>query len=98
MMKKLLSILLAIAFVPVIYFLAIWAQYHDLFVRMYIRNRLNKKGLFPKKFRVFLACGFSYKKLLAFRSAYTNYITSIRAANDDGTFLSFVATFKKEHH
>ena len=91
-------VIFSIAFVPVIYFLAIWAQYHDLFVRMYIRNRLNKKGLFPKKLRVFLACGFSYKKLLAFRRAYTNYIASIRAANDDDTFLSFVATFKKEHH
>ena len=67
------------------------------FVRMYIRNHLSKKGLFPKKFRVFHACGFSYKKLLSFRNAYTDHITSIRSANDDDTFISFVAAFKKNH-
>ncbi len=93
-----IPVMFSVAFLPVIYSLALWAQYHDLFVRMYIRNHLSKKGLFPKKFRVFLACGFSYKKLLSFRTAYTNYITSIRSANDDDTFLSFVAAFKKESH
>lgn len=93
-----IPVMFSVAFLPVIYSLALWAQYHDLFVRMYIRNHLSKKGLFPKKFRVFLACGFSYKKLLSFRTAYTNYITSIRSANDDDAFLSFVAAFKKESH
>ena len=93
-----IPIIFSVAFLPVIYLLALWAQYHDLFVRMYIRNHLSKKGLFSKKLRVFLACGFSCKKLLAFRIAYTNYIVSIRSTNDDDTFLSFIATFNKEHH
>ena len=93
-----IPIIFSVAFLPIIYLLALWAQYHDLFVRIYIRNHLSKKGLFPKKFRVFLACGLSYKRILLFRNAYTGYITSIRSANDDDTFLSFVAAFKKETH
>lgn len=93
-----IPIIFSVAFLPVIYLLALWSQYHDLFVRMYIRNHLSKKGLFPKKFRVFLACRLSYKRILSFRNAYTGYITSIRSANDDDTFLSFVATFQKETH
>lgn len=93
-----IPIIFSVAFLPIIYLLALWAQYHDLFVQICIRNHRSKKKLFPKKFRVFLACGFSYKKLLAFRTAYTNYITSIRSANDDDSFLAFVADFKKECH
>lgn len=92
-----IPIIFSIAFLPIIYLLAVWAQYHDLFVRIYIRNHISKNGLRIKEAKIFLACGLSYKKLLSFRNAYTDYIVSIRSANDDEDFFSFIEKFKKEH-
>ena len=85
----------AVAFLPVVYALAVIAKYHDLFVKLYIRNHMNKDGLGRKKRKVFLACGLSYRKIQLFEKAYSQYISTICAANDDDSFYDFVADFKK---
>ena len=84
----------AVAFLPVVYALAVTAKYHDLFVRLYIRNHMNKDGLGRKKRKVFLACGLSYRKIQLFEQAYSQYISTICAANDDDSFFDFVKEFK----
>lgn len=83
------------AFLPIVYALAVTAKYHDLFVRLYIRNHISKKGLRSKKKAVLCACGISYKKLLKFEQAYARYISKIRAANDDDSFFEFISDFKR---
>ena len=93
-----IPVIFSVAFLPVIYLLAVWAQYHDLFVRLYIRNHISKQGLFIKKINVFLACGLSYKKLLSFRKSYTDYIASTCSANDNEDFFVFVKSFKKRNY
>ena len=90
-----IPIIFSVAFLPVVYFLAVKGQYHDLFVLVRIRNIDGEKMLSLKKRKIFMACGLSYKKLLNFRKAYTTeYIGKVCFGNDDDTFLSFVESFK----
>lgn len=91
-----IPIIFSVAFLPVVYFLAVKGQYHDLFVLVRIRNKDGEKTLSLKKRKIFKTCGLSYKKLLNFRKAYTTeYIGKVCFGNDDDTFLSFVESFKK---
>ena len=91
-----IPIIFSIAFLPVVYFLAVKGQYNDLFVLVCIRNKDGEKALSLKKRKIFSACGLSYKKLLNFRKAYTTeYIGKVCFGNDDDTFLSFVRDFRK---
>lgn len=85
----------SVAFLPVVYALAVTAKYHDLFIRLYIRNHMSRDGLGRKKRKVYLACGLSYRKLQRFEQAYSQYISTICAANDDDSFCDFVADFRK---
>ena len=92
-----IPIIFSVAFLPVVYFLALKGLYHDLFVLIRIRNKENEKMLSLKKKKVFKACGLSYRKVQDFRKAYTTkYIGKVCFGNDDNTFLSFVENFRKE--
>ena len=92
-----IPIIFSVAFLPVVYFLALKGLYHDLFVLIRIRNKENEKMLSLKKKKVFKACGLSYRKVQNFRKAYTTtYIGKVCFGNDDNTFLSFVENFRKE--
>lgn len=84
----------SVAFLPIVYALAVTAKYHDLFVRLYIRNNISNNGLWRKKKAVFCACRISYKKLQKFEQAYSQYISTICAANDDDSFFDFVKEFE----
>ena len=91
-----IPIIFSVAFLPVVYFLAVKGQYHDLFVLVRIRNKDGEKTLSLKKKKIFKVCGLSYKKLLRFRKVYTTeYIGKVCFGNDDETFISFVESFKK---
>ncbi len=91
-----IPIIFSIAFLPVVYFLAVKGLYHDLFVLIRIRNKEDDKILSLKKKKVFGACGLSYRKIQNFRKAYTTeYIGKVCFGNDDDTFLSFVQAFRK---
>ena len=91
-----IPIIFSVAFLPIVYFLAVKGQYHDLFVLVRIRNIDGEKTLSLKTRKIFSACGLSYKQLLNFRKAYTTeYIGKVCFGNDDGTFLAFVQAFKK---
>ena len=91
-----IPIIFSVAFLPVVYFLAVKGQYHDLFVLVRIRNKDGEKTLSLKKRKIFKACGLSYRKLLNFRKAYTTeYIGKVCFGNDDDTFLAFIQTFQK---
>ena len=92
-----IPIIFSVAFLPVVYFLALKGLYHDLFVLIRIRNKENEKMLSLKKKKVFGACGLSYRKVQNFRKAYTTkYIGKVCFGNDDNTFLYFVENFRKE--
>lgn len=91
-----IPIIFSVAFLPVVYFLAVMGRYHDLFVLVRIRNKDGEKTLSLKKRKIFKACGLSYKKLLNFRKVYTTeYIGKVCFGNDDDTFLAFIQTFQK---
>ena len=91
-----IPIIFSVAFLPVVYFLAVKGQYHDLFVLVRIRNKDGEKMLSLKKRKIFKTCGLSYRKLLNFRKAYTTeYIGKVCFGNDDNTFLSFVESYRK---
>lgn len=91
-----IPIIFSVAFLPVVYFLAVKGQYHDLFVLVRIRNKDGEKTLSLKKRKIFKVCGLSYKKLLRFRKVYTTeYIGKVCFGNDDETFISLVESFKK---
>lgn len=91
-----IPIIFSIAFLPVVYFLAVKGLYHDLFVLIRIRNKEDDKILSLKKKKVFGACGLSYRIIQNFRKAYTTeYIGKVCFGNDDDTFLSFVQAFRK---
>ena len=85
----------SVFFLPIVYALAVTAKYHDLFVRLYIRNHMSNDGLGRKKSEVFLACGLSYRKLQRFEQADSQYISTICAANDDDSFYEFVTNFNR---
>ena len=77
--------------------LALIGQYHDLFIRIKIRNKDKDVALRKKKIEVIKSCGLSFKKVQRFSHSYIhNYITSICSANDDNTFLDFIEQFKKD--
>ena len=88
-----IPVIFSVAFLPIVYVLAVTTKYHDLFVRLYIRNYMSKDGLVNKKRKVFIACGLSYRKLQRFEQAYSKYISTICAANDDDSFFDFVKNF-----
>lgn len=91
-----IPVVFSVAFLPVVYFLAVKGLYHDLFVLIRIRNKESKKILSKKRRKVFTVCGLSYKKIQDFRKAYTTeYIGKVCFGNDDDTFLSFVENFRK---
>jgi hypothetical protein len=91
-----IPIIFSVAFLPVVYFLAVKGQYHDLFVLVRIRNKDGEKMLSLKKRKIFKTCGLSYRKLLNFRKAYTTeYIGKVCFGNDDNTFLSFLESYRK---
>ena len=92
-----IPIIFSVAFLPVVYFLAVKALYHDLFVLIRIRNKESDKILALKKRKVFWACGLSYNKIQEFRKVYTTqYIGKICFGNDDDTFLLFIDDFSKK--
>lgn len=92
-----IPIIFSIAFLPIVYLLALIGQYHDLFIRIKIRNKDEEVDLKKKKIEVIKACGLSFKKVQSFSNSYIhNYITSICSANDDNTFLDFIEQFKKD--
>ena len=89
-------VIFSVVFLPIVYFLAVKALYHDLFVLISIRNKASDKILDSKKRRVFMACGLSYHKIQNFRKEYTTqYIGKVCFGNDDDNFLSFVESFKR---
>ena len=89
-------IIFSVAFLPVVYFLAVKALYHDLFVLISVRNKGSDDLLSLKKKEVFMACGLSYRNIQEFRNVYTTlYIGKVCYGNDDDSFLSFVQAFKK---
>lgn len=91
-----IPIVFSIAFLPIVYFIAVKALYHDLFVRIRVRNKDGDEILSVKKKEVFSVCGLSYRKIKQFITAYhTEYIGKVCFGNDDEAFLSFVDDFKK---
>lgn len=96
LMSFFIPVIFSVAYLPVVYMLAVTAKYNDLFVRFYIRNNFSKDGLSRKKKCVFCVCGISYKKIQKFEQAYYHqYITTICSANDDNSFFEFVENLKK---
>ena len=93
-----IPIIFSVAFLPIVYFIAIKGLYHDLFVRIRIRNKDGDKIFSAKKKKVFSVCGLSYRKIKQFITSYhTEYIGKICFGNDDDSFMSFVDKFKKEY-
>lgn len=91
-----IPVLFSIAYLPVIYFVAVKALYHDLFVLILIRNKDGEKVLSKKKKKVRRACGLSYWKIQEFRRTYTHdFIGKICFGNDDDSFFDFVDRFRK---
>ena len=91
-----IPIIFSIVFLPLVYIIAVKALYHDLFVRIRIRNKDSDEILSAKKKKVFSACGLSYRKIKQFITAYhTEYIGKVCFGNDDDSFMSFVDDFKK---
>ena len=91
-----IPIIFSIAFLPVVYTLAVRGKYHDLFVRLKIRNKGDDYQLKTKKKAIVRVCGLSYKKLCEFEHAYySEYIPTICSGNDDETMLQFISNFKK---
>ncbi len=91
-----IPVILSIAFLPVIYLLAIKNLYKELFVFIRIRNKESNQILAIKKRKVFMACRMSYRRIQKFRELYiSEYISKICSANDDETFLIFVENFRK---
>ena len=88
--------LFSVAYLPVIYFFAVKALYHDLFVLMNIRNKDGENVFLQKKKKVRHVCGFSYQRIQKFRRAYTHdYIGKICFGNDDNSFFDFADKFRK---
>ena len=90
-----IPIIFSIAFLPVVYMLAVRGKYHDLFFRIKIRNNGDERDLKIKKKAILRVCGLSYKKLCKFEHGYySEYITAIHSGNDDETLLQFIKNFK----
>lgn len=92
-----IPVLFSIAYLPIIYFVAVKALYHDLFVLILIRNKDGEKVLSKKKKAVRRACGLSYWRIQEFRRTYTHdFIGKICFGNDDNSFFDFVDRFRKD--
>ena len=90
-----IPIIFSIAFLPVVYMLAVRGKYHDLFFRIKIRNNGDERDLKIRKKAILRVCGLSYKKLCKFEHGYySEYITAIHSGNDDETLLQFIKNFK----
>lgn len=73
---------LTVAFLPLIYVLALIMAYETLFIRLSIFIKSNPALLAFARWRVFLACNLNLKKLNKFADLYTKQFTQVKSRKD----------------
>lgn len=74
--------ILTVAFLPLIYVLALIMAYEMLFIRLSIFIKDNPKVLSFARWRIFLACNLNLKKLNRFADLYTKQFTLVKSRKD----------------
>ena len=88
-----IPIVFSIIYLPIAYLLALISSYQNIFSRIVIRNRNNKKIIKRIKLKIFSACGLSFKKIKSFDSEYNKYIVSTCSIFDNDKLEAFIRKF-----
>jgi hypothetical protein len=84
---------LSILYVPVAYFVALYAKYEIIFIRVMLNKKWTNEQIRKKKCEIYKACSWSYKKLLLFEKEYVN---RIYAGISDNEYCALIQNFKKQ--
>lgn len=91
LIEFLIPIILSIIFVPLIFFFAIYSKYEQIYIQMQIKNQIGENEKRYNKWKVFLACLFSYKKLCRFQR---NCIREMYSGMSNNQFNEIIENFK----
>ncbi len=92
-----LPIILSVLYIPVAYFLAVYAKYELLFIRMSSKCPNDKKLIRKRQIEMFLICGLSYEKICRFEKECIKrmYIT-MKNDEFDSVIYELKTLFKSE--
>lgn len=95
----LVSFLIPIAFsalyLPIAYLFAVYAKYQVLFMRMNFKSPKSKKLKRKYRWKVFVACGLSYKQICRFEK---EYVKRLYVSLPEGEFIKLIHDFSKTKH
>lgn len=93
----LVSFLTPIAFsvfyLPIAYLFAVYAKYQVLFIRMTFKSPKSKKLKRKHRWKVFVACGLSYKQICRFEK---EYVKRLYVSLSESDFIKLIQEFKVE--
>lgn len=87
-----IPIIFSIAYIPVAYGFGVYAKYQMVFIRMGFKEPKDKKIRRKHRYKVFLACGLSYKKINRFES----YVQRMYVRMNEDEFDNLIDEFKAQ--
>lgn len=87
----LIPIVFSVFYLPVAYLFAVYAKYQVLFIRMTFKSPKSKKLKCKHKWKVFVACGLSYKQICRFEK---EYVKRLYVSLPESEFTKLIQEFK----
>lgn len=87
----LIPIVFSALYLPIAYLLAVYAKYQVLFIRMTFKSPKSKKQQRKYRWKVFVACGFSYIQICRFEK---EYLKRLYVSLPENEFIKLIQEFK----
>ena len=87
----LIPIVFSALYLPVAYLFAVYAKYQVLFIRMTFKSPKSKKLKRKHSWKVFVACGLSYKQICRFEK---EYVKRLYVSLPEDEFIKLIQEFK----
>jgi len=87
----LIPIVFSTLYLPIAYLFAVYAKYQVLFIRMIFKSPKSKKLKRKHKWKVFVACGLSYKQICRFEK---EYVKRLYISLPESEFIKLIQEFK----
>jgi len=87
----LIPIIFSALYLPIAYLFAVYAKYQVLFIRMLFKSPKSKKLQRKHRWKVFVACGLSYKQICRFEK---EYVKRLYISLPESEFIKLMQEFK----
>lgn len=87
----LIPIIFSALYLPIAYLFAVYAKYQVLFIRMTFKSPKSKKLKRKHRWKVFFACGISYKQICRFEK---EYVKRLYVSLPESEFIKLIQEFK----